>query len=173
MTAAQPPLQIEMNVFARMPAALADGHALQRAGSPHRIFVNGQNGIGDNEAAFTALSRTPMSGIATQRQFFVPDYSRRLLAVVHQFGPTGEAELVIVNQRLAIPRAVLRNVAWWTFVEMGLRRLLARIRSDDKRTQDFARRAGFVFEGTARRFFADDVDASMWAMTAAECPWLR
>jgi hypothetical protein len=171
--AVEPPLRIDLNVFAAMPAALADGHALRKGGSPYRVFAIDQCGVGDNEAEFSALARIPLAGPAGQRQFFTSDYSRRLLAVVHRFGPTGEVELVVVNQGLTITRSVLRNIGDWIFVRMGQRRLLARIRSDDTRSQELARRAGFVFEGTARKFFADDLDAALWAMTAAECPWLR
>jgi hypothetical protein len=38
--------------------------------------------------------------------------------------------------------------------------------------KDLARRVGFMFEGRAEKYFADDEDAMMWAMTAARCRWL-
>jgi RimJ/RimL family protein N-acetyltransferase len=76
-----------------------------------------------------------------------------------------------VGQRWTRP--TLRYVAGWLFDDLDLRRVTARVRSDDRATRDYVRRLGFRHEGVQRRWFADDVDAVLWGLLRTERkPWL-
>lgn len=105
-------------------------------------------------------------------RFFTADQTRGLAAVLHSFTTPAEMELVVFGNPGMLCRTVLGFVSRWAFFTIGLRRLVLRIPVADQRLQDYARRAGFHHEGTARSFFEDGGDASLWAMTARDCPWL-
>lgn len=100
------------------------------------------------------------------------DESRGLLAVLHGVTPEREADLIVVGHRGMLARSTLRFLAGWAFGTARLRRVGVRIPVNRPDLQDFARRCGFRHEGTARAFFLDGTDASLWAMHHADCPWL-
>lgn len=91
---------------------------------------------------------------------------------LHNVTGTAEAELLAVAGKGVIQRSVLRYLAMWIFEDCRVRRLVCRIPASNRRLQDYARRCGFRFESRAARYFSDDLDASVWVMSARDCTWL-
>jgi hypothetical protein len=84
-------------------------------------------------------------------------------------------ELVLFGHRGMLSRSMLRFLSSWAFNHVaatGLRRVVMRLPVSATVAHSLAQRAGFQFEGTAREFFANGGDASVWAMTPSTCPWL-
>ena len=107
------------------------------------------------------------------------DGERGALAVLHAFNFPAEMELLVLADPGVLDRSALRFLASWAFDKVGgegLRRVVIRVPAGAEQFQDYARRAGFKHEGTARDFFGDGADASVWAMTRADvraCRWFR
>lgn len=109
---------------------------------------------------------------ATWLRFARSDLGRGALFLLHNPHQAGEAELVVVAQPGTLTRNVLRHVCHWVFLRLELPRVVVRFPANRVDLADLARRAGFHFEGTARRFFGGTDDAAVWAMLGAECRWL-
>lgn len=105
-------------------------------------------------------------------RFVDPARGRGLLAVVHCPNPFGEAEMMVVADGGMLSRALIRDLCSWAFLGLGLLRIVVRIHAHDKTLCEYARRAGFDFEGTARDFFSQGYDASVWGMSIWRCKWL-
>ncbi|TXN73427.1 hypothetical protein [Methylobacterium sp. WL6] len=114
----------------------------------------------------------PLGGQPMWLRFIHVARNRGLVLVVNAPHPCGEADLIVVGEPGVLNRSIIRDVCRWAFWGVGLWRLVARIPADRPDLQDLARRGGFRFEGTARRFFGGIADAQVWAMTGEECPWL-
>jgi len=67
---------------------------------------------------------------------------------------------------------VIRDLCSWAFLGLGLLRIVVRTHAHDTVAADYARRVGFDFEGTARDFFSQGYDASVWGMSIWRCKWL-
>jgi hypothetical protein len=106
-------------------------------------------------------------------RLFSADHSTGAGLIVHSVTDNGDAELLVMSVGLRWTRPTLRYVAAWLFDDLDLRRVTARVRSDDRATRDYCRRLGFRHEGIQRRWFADDVDAVLWGLHRTERkPWL-
>ena len=100
------------------------------------------------------------------------DLARGALFILHGPHPENEAELTVIAEKGVLTRPLIVDVCRWAFFGLGLGRVVVRIPADRPDLSDLARRAGFRHEGTARRFFRGTLDAQLWAMTGADCPWL-
>lgn len=109
---------------------------------------------------------------ATWIRFVRTDLARGAVFVVHNPHADGEAELIVLAARGALCRQMFSEAAKWAFWGLGLWRLVVRIPADRSDLADLARRGGFRFEGTARRFFGGALDAHVWAMCGPDCRWL-
>lgn len=105
-------------------------------------------------------------------RFVDPSRRRGFLAAVHCPNPFGEAEMMVVADGGMLSRALIRDLCAWAFLGLGLLRIVVRIHAHDKALCEYARRAGFEFEGTARDFFSQGYDASVWGMSIWRCKWL-
>ncbi|MCJ2063242.1 GNAT family N-acetyltransferase [Methylobacterium sp. J-088] len=101
-----------------------------------------------------------------------PDLDHGALFLIDNLHVNGEAELTVVAEPGVITRSVIRDVCRWAFRGLRLNRVVARIPDNCPDLSSLAGRAGFQREGTARGFYGGIVDAEIWAMTAADCPWL-
>lgn len=101
-----------------------------------------------------------------------PDLGRGALFLIDGLHVNGEAELTVVAEPGVISRSVIRDVCRWAFRGLRLNRLVLRIPDNCPDLSSLAGRAGFQREGTARGFYGGILDAELWAMTAADCPWL-
>lgn len=108
----------------------------------------------------------------TWTRYIRPDLGRGALFVVHSPHPDNEAELIVLADKGMLNRPLIVDVCRWAFLGLGLGRIVVRVPADRPDLADLARRAGFRFEGTARRFFRGTLDAQLWAMTGTECRWL-
>lgn len=109
---------------------------------------------------------------ATWIRFVDPVAQTGLLAVVHCPNPLGEAEMILVSDGRMLTRNVIRDLCSWAFLGLGLLRIVVRTHAQDTVTADYVRRVGFDFEGTARDFFSQGYDASVWGMSIWRCRWL-
>ncbi len=155
-----------------MPALRADAQAIARAANPHKICV--RSGADASQVADLVQDFTGrfIDVPALHYRLFTEDRRAVGVVVLHNIGPTAEAELVAWATPGIWQRSTLRFLATWIFHTCGIRRLVVRIPASDDRLKDFARRAGFRHEGTLRGYFPT-ADASLWAMLPHECPWLR
>ena len=101
-----------------------------------------------------------------------PDLARGALFLIDHLHVDGEAELTVVADPGVICRSVVRDIARWAFRGLRLNRLVVRVPANCPNLSSLAGRAGFRREGTARGFYGGVLDAELWAMTAADCPWL-
>ncbi|MCJ2052617.1 GNAT family N-acetyltransferase [Methylobacterium sp. J-070] len=108
----------------------------------------------------------------TWTRFISPDLVRGALFVLHSPHPDNEAELIVLADKGMINRPLIAGACRWAFYGLGLGRVVVRIPVNRPDLADLARRAGFRFEGTARRFYGGTLDAQIWAMAGADCPWL-
>jgi hypothetical protein len=102
-----------------------------------------------------------------------PDLGHGALFLIDNLHINQEAELTVVAQPGVITRSVIRDVCRWAFRGLRLNRLVMRIPANRPDLSGFAGRVGFQREGTARGFYGGVLDAEIWAMMAADCPWLR
>ncbi|MCJ2101985.1 hypothetical protein [Methylobacterium sp. E-046] len=119
-----------------------------------------------------ALVGRPIGFEPTWIRIIRPDLSRGALFIVHSPHPDNEAELVVIAEKGVLTRPLIVDVCRWAFFGLGLGRVVVRIPADRPDLADLARRAGFQFEGIARRFYRGTLNAQIWAMTGAECRWL-
>jgi hypothetical protein len=118
-------------------------------------------------------SRYPICDPIKHVRLFNSDFSCGGLIVVHNVSAMGDGELLaFISRGTLVTRLLIRALAYWVFVELDLRRITLRLRGDDVKSRDYARRLGFRPEGIQRRWFADDVDGHLWGMTRGECPWI-
>ncbi|MBE7197223.1 MAG: hypothetical protein INR70_05410 [Parafilimonas terrae] len=101
-----------------------------------------------------------------------PDLGRGALFILHGPHPENEAELTVIAEKGVLTRPLVVDVCRWAFFGLGLGRVVVRIPADRPDLADLARRAGFQFEGIARRFFRGTLNAQIWAMAGTECRWL-
>lgn len=102
-----------------------------------------------------------------------PDLGRGALFILHSPHPDNEAELIVIAEKGVLTRTLIVDACRWAFFGLGLCRVVVRIPADRPDLADFARRARFKHEGTARRFYRGTLDAQIWAMTGPDCPWLK
>jgi hypothetical protein len=161
--------QVAAADFLRMPAQAADA-----APSSTRIWFDCSSDPASIEAWVRDYVRYPIVPPSDHVRFYNHDFSRFGLVFLHNVSETGDAELIVyASPGMVWTTTAVRGLAAWMFVQHDLRRVTARIRGDDDRTKNFARRLGFRHEGIQRRWFADDQDASLWGMLRSECKWLR
>jgi hypothetical protein len=101
-----------------------------------------------------------------------PDLNRGALFILHSPHPENEAELTVIAEKGVLTRPLIVDVCRWAFFGLSLGRVVVRIPADRPDLADLARRAGFQFEGIARRFYRGTLNAQIWAMTGTECRWL-
>lgn len=156
---------------ADVAAAVAD---LQSVGDVSNRLIRLE--LGDTEEAVANCLKVSVGRLIGERPLWLRyvhvGRDRAILLVVSAPHPCGEADLVVVGHPGVLCRSIIRDVCRWAFWGVGLWRLVARIPADRPDLQDYARRGGFKFEGTARGFFGGVADAQVWAMTGLECPWL-
>ncbi|KMO39314.1 hypothetical protein VQ02_10260 [Methylobacterium variabile] len=109
---------------------------------------------------------------ATWVRFYRVDREAGLLVVLHTPTQAGEVELVVASDPGMVCRSILRAVSRWVFGDVCAARLVVRIPAGTSWLADYARRAGFAHEGTARDYFDIGADAEVWAMTRHSCRWL-
>lgn len=109
---------------------------------------------------------------ATWVRFVRTDLRRGATFIIHGPRSENEAELIVLAERGVLSRGMIRDVCRWAFWGLGLWRVVVHIPADRADLADLARRAGFRFEGTARRYFGGALDAQTWAMCGPECKWL-
>jgi hypothetical protein len=141
--------------------------------NPHALFwSNNADPVAVAEFVRTQL-RYPVIEPICHLGVFSYDLDRCGIVLVHNVTPYGDAELFVLSlDGLCWTRPAVRSIARWIFCQLDLRRITLRIRADNLKARDYAHRLGFRHEGIQRRWFADDVDASLWAMHRSECPWL-
>lgn len=105
-------------------------------------------------------------------RFFRPAQDIGALFVLSAPHPLDGADLVMVANRGMMTRGLIRDLCRWAFYAVGLTRVVVRIPIERTDLQDYARRAGFVFEGIARDLYGVGADGQVWAMSAARCRWL-
>lgn len=127
----------------------------------------------DLPAFLREMTGLPIALASSCQILGLADGTRFACFALHNVTPTGEAELVVAADKGLLLRSSLRYLAQWIFKQYGARRLVCRIPADNQVAQHYARRVGFQFEGRAKRYFADDSDASVWVMFAHTCPWLK
>lgn len=147
-------------------------HVPNEALDPRRLYYHAR---GD---AAEVISCARQYGVALGEPlrwlcFYDGGHKRHVIVALHRFSGAGDAELSMFGDRGLVSRLLLRNVASWAFDAFALHRVTARILSVDHVSQDYARRAGFRFEGTARSYFAPGVDASVWSLRREDCRWLK
>jgi hypothetical protein len=101
------------------------------------------------------------------------DATRAALIVLHK-ATAHDAEIIVCAcPGVCFTRTVVRGIARWAFLQLDFRRLTARVPCTDRVKLEYVQRLGFQFEGRQRKYFADDVDATLWGMTRDECPWIQ
>lgn len=157
--------------FYEMPGHIADEVAAQP-------WVNGRElrfySQGDTEFCRRVLLEE--YGVPVYEQVFKfihrLDNTRAGWIALQNVTPTGEAELVALMDRGLWHRSLVLFIAHWIFCDLKVRRLVLRIPEHDGKSQDYARRLGFRYEGRAREYFRNGQDASVWIMFARDCRWL-
>ena len=105
-------------------------------------------------------------------RFFRPAQNIGALFVLSSPHPLDGAELLMVSNPGMLTRGVIRDVCRWAFNAVNLSRVTVRLPVERTDLQDFARRAGFAFEGVARDLYGPGTDGQVWAMSAYRCRWL-
>ncbi|MCJ2025174.1 hypothetical protein [Methylobacterium sp. J-067] len=105
-------------------------------------------------------------------RFFRPAQDIGALFVLSAPHPLDGADLVMVANRGMMTRGLIRDLCRWAFYAVNLSRVVIRIPVERADLQDYARRAGFTFEGIARDLYGVGADGQVWAMSAARCRWL-
>ena len=101
-----------------------------------------------------------------------PDLGRGALFLIDNLHVCREAELTVIAEAGVITRSVIRDVCRWAFRGLRLNRLVMRIPANCPVLSEYAERALFKHESTAVGFYDGVLDAEIWVMTAADCPWL-
>ena len=154
----------------------ADHHREVAALQAGRVILSRQDLVtqrADLPAFLREMTGLPIASASSCQILGLANGTRFACFALHNVTPTGEAELVVAADKGLLLRSSLRYLAHWIFGVFGARRLICRIPADNQPAQDYARRFGFQFEGRAKRYFADDSDASVWVMFAHTCPWLK
>jgi len=85
----------------------------------------------------------------------------------------GDIEIVLAADS---PRWATRQVFWTTFafafLQLGCRRVSARVNASNKRARRLIEGAGFVLEGLLRSAGHDHGDVLIYGMLREECRWL-
>lgn len=147
----------------------ADGSAIVSGG---RIVWTAADSVGLIRQWVFAYTGRDLGTLATWIRFFDPTTEAGLVAVISAPRPGNEAELVVLANPGVLTRSTLRALSRWAFSIIGLCRLVVRVPTDRPDLQDFARRAGFRFEGIARCGLGPSQNAQTWAMVAQDCRWL-
>lgn len=150
---------ISPDAFAAMPAFLADGQALRRS------FLADPS-QSDSEAVARAvrdLTGIEITGPIVWRYLRQPG-ERYALLVLHRFTApiTAEADLIVISSRYVFGRQNVFDFALDLITEVGVRKLIARIPSQRIDLEDYARRAGFRFDGL---HIIDDSPVGIWSIT--------
>ena len=106
------------------------------------------------------------------KRIYRTDCSRAGWVALQNVTPTGEAELIVLADPGLWHRSSLRYFSHWIFRDHKVRRLVLRIPERDGKSQDYARRLGFRYEGRAAEYFRNGQDASVWVMLPRDCRWL-
>lgn len=160
--------------LARDAGLFADGVAEDaQVKANRRIFLQAWPDNADLARMFAQDSAGPIGVIERNLIIFTQDQSRTGAVALHNVTPTMEAELIASSTPGIWHRSTLRYLALWIFMENPIRRLVCRIPANQPKLQDYARRLGFTLEGRAKRYFTDDIDATVWVMFANTCPWLK
>lgn len=122
---------------------------------------------------FSLNHAAPVGMVEKNQLIYSRDYNRSGAVLLHNVTATMEAELLVSASPGVWHRSTLRYLANWIFRELPTRRLICRIPANQLQLQDYARRIGFTLEGRAKRYFSDDIDATVWVMFANTCPWLK
>ncbi len=159
----------DWNAFPQAPPAL---NADNEAGSPVRLWyfdIANPEGVAELAAQWSGqIIYRPFHPL----YFANRDRTRAALVVLHK-ETTHDAEMIAcASPGICWTRPAVRGIARWAFVQLAFRRLTAKVRSSDPAAIGYMQRLGFRFEGRQVKYFADDVDASLWGMTVDECPWL-
>ena len=86
--------------------------------------------------------------------------------------PSIEASIAAVTPAWCT-RAVLGALFAYPFGQLGVGRLQATTRRDNRRARRFLERLGFSHEGIGRRAWAGGADACVYAMLKEECRWIH
>lgn len=122
---------------------------------------------------FAQERSVPIGTVERNLIIFTHDRCRSGAVALHNVTGSMEAELLASSTPGLWHRSTLRYLALWIFMENPIRRLVCRIPANQPKLQDYARRLGFTLEGRAKRYFTDDIDATVWVMFANTCPWLK
>jgi len=70
-------------------------------------------------------------------------------------------------------RKNLKTFFDYPFEQLGLQRVTALIRRDNKQSIDMVKRLGYRLEGICRKTFSDNCDAVIFGMLKNECKWIE
>lgn len=158
-----------IEAFGRCSADMADNSALRLSRDADRVrpdFPEMDHFVLLNR--FAADTRSAVSLPLATRYYRNGTGDREALLLLYGFGD-GEAEVSLYCRRFSWTRAALLDFWLWAQFDLNLDGLVARIRVDDHRAQNVARRAGFGFHSRARGHFSDGAAASVWRLRFDEC----
>lgn len=150
---------ISQQAFAAMPAFLADGEALRRS-----FLANPTQSEAEAVAnTVRELTGIEVTGPVVWKHLRQPG-DRHAFIVLHRFTApmTGEADIVILSSRYRFTRQGVFDFALDLITEVGLHKLIARIPSQCTGLADYARRAGFRFDGMQ---LVDGSPIELWSAT--------
>ncbi|WP_342167072.1 hypothetical protein [Methylobacterium sp. SD21] len=142
----------------------------EAASAPVQIAVNDPLAWVDEQ--IRAATGRQVGTLPVWVRFYRPAQNIGALFVLSAPHPLDGADLVMVANRGMVTRGLIRDVCRWAFYATNLTRVVVRIPVERADLQDYARRAGFAFEGVARDLYGVGADGQVWAMSAARCRWL-
>lgn len=96
----------------------------------------------------------------------------RIGFVFHRYIPNGNIEIDVASTA-GWTRGVLRTVCAYAFNGLGVQRMTAVTRLDNKRVRSILERAGFRFECVMRQFYGPQGDAMQFRMFKSDAKrWL-
>lgn len=98
----------------------------------------------------------------------------RAVVIYNQFIPTNSIDMHIaaVDGGRWLTRPFLSAAFRYPFIELGLRRVTARVAADNHRIIRFIEHLGFVREGRARLGYSETVDCLIYGMLKRECRYI-
>lgn len=103
---------------------------------------------------------------------FTTDDGKPLAAFLFNDFNGANIEMTIYAEHGRMTRRLLRYVARYVFMQLGCRRLSAKIKRSNKRALKAAYRYGFRYEGISKAYFHDS-DAVRFFMLRDDCRWIE